>query len=519
MLAKKLSCSIIGIDGWLVQVEVDVSRGLPVFSTVGLPDGAVRESKDRVKAAIKNCGYDFPAKKITVNLAPADIRKEGSAFDLPIALGILEATETLRNQTGDRYCILGELSLDGKVNKVSGILPALITAHKAGLKGAIIPRGNQEEALLIADDLNVIPVGTLQDCVEFLSGVREIDPLKSDHLSHITQANSPEIDFADVKGQPHVRRGLEIAAAGSHNILLSGPPGAGKTMLARRFSTILPAMTKEEILETTKVYSVSQKLQKAGETCSTRPFRSPHHTISDAGLIGGGSIPQPGEVSLAHNGVLFLDELPEFKRSVLEVLRQPLEDGEVTIARANMSLTFPATFTLIAAMNPCPCGYLGDSRNRCVCSETTIQKYKAKISGPLLDRIDLQLEVPALNFQEMSTESKGEPSVSIKKRVDAARRLQSNRFAAVDGVYCNSQMSNTLIDRHCSLSDSSKKILERSVTQLGLSTRTYHRILKISRTVADLDKSEGIRSRHVAEAIQLCRNLQETPNSTAQKRR
>lgn len=511
MLAKKLSCSIIGIDGWLVQVEVDVSRGLPVFSTVGLPDGAVRESKDRVKAAIKNCGYDFPAKKITVNLSPADIRKEGSAFDLPIALGILEATETLTSQHRQNYCILGELSLDGKVNKVTGILPALIAAHKSGLKGAIIPRDNSEEALLIAEDLDVIPVSTLQDSVEFLAGIKDIQPLVAEDFSSFSRSNDNDIDFTEVKGQPHVRRGLEIAAAGGHNILLSGPPGAGKTMLARRFFTILPAMTRDEILETTKVYSVSQKLQKSGEVCTERPFRAPHHTISDAGLIGGGSIPQPGEVSLAHNGVLFLDELPEFKRSVLEVLRQPLEDGEVTIARANMALTFPATFTLIAAMNPCPCGYLGDSRNRCVCSETTIHKYKAKISGPLLDRIDLQLEVPALNYQEMSSDSEGESSATIKKRVDAARQLQSQRFNTVSGIYCNSQMSGKLIERHCKLTDSSKNILERSVTQLGLSARTYHRILKISRTIADLHKSEGIEQGHVAEAIQLCRNLQETP--------
>jgi len=510
MLAKKTSCSVLGIDGWLVQVEVDVARGLPVFSTVGLPDGAVRESKDRVKAAIKNCGYEFPAKKITVNLSPADIRKEGTAFDLPIALGILEATETLINTKRDEYCVLGELSLDGGVNKVSGILPALLAAKKHGLKGAIIPYENKREAELLGEDIEIILVSALQDAVEFLAGKREIERLSSIPGQSTAELKSTGIDFSEVKGQPHVRRGLEIAAAGGHNIILSGPPGGGKTMLAKRFFTILPSMSREEILETTKVYSVSHKLQRTGEPYISRPFRSPHHTISDAGLIGGGNIPQPGEVSLAHNGVLFLDELPEFKRSVLEVLRQPLEDGEVTIARANMTLTFPAQFTLIAAMNPCPCGYLGDAKNSCTCTDTDIRKYRAKISGPLLDRIDLHLEVPALSFTDMSSKDKGESSEAIKERVDRARDIQSQRFSATTGVYCNSQMGNRLIERHCALDKESKILLERSVNRLGLSARSYHRVLKLSRTIADLATMEKIESRHIAEAVQLCRSLQTT---------
>jgi magnesium chelatase family protein len=510
MLSKTISCSVVGINGWLIQVEVDVAKGLPVFSTVGLPDGAVRESKDRVKAAIKNCGYEFPAKRITVNLAPADIRKEGTGFDLPIALGILEATGTLKNCKSGEYCIVGELSLDGGVHRVSGVLPMVLTAREKGLKGVIIPRENMVEALLATEDLSIIPVSSLQEAVEFLAGCKEITPLSKDDEAEHHVIYNYDVDFSEVKGQAHVRRGLEIAASGGHNILLSGPPGGGKTMLARRFTTILPVMSREEILETTKVYSVSKKLLQTNETLATRPFRAPHHTISDAGLIGGGNIPQPGEVSLAHNGILFLDELPEFKRSVLEVLRQPLEDGEVTIARANMTLTFPAKFTLIAAMNPCPCGFLGDIRNKCRCTDSDIQKYRAKISGPLLDRIDLHVEVPALDYKEMSSEAVGESSAEIKVRVDKARQIQQQRFAGNQGVYCNSQMNNRLIEKFCQLGESSKRLLEKSVERLGLSARSYHRVLKLSRTIADLDSSKDIESRHVAEAIQLCRSIQVT---------
>ena len=501
MLAKIKSSAVVGVEALPVIVEVDISNGLPAFSTVGLAEGAVRESRERVKAAIKNSGYDFPNRRITVNLAPANLKKEGAGYDLPMALGILVASEILKSEKLEKYSIIGELSLDGSIRSAKGILPMAIAAQKAGLEGILVPIANREEASVVAG-IKVIGVKTLYEAVEFLIGTMELPHTTIDLKDIFKNNENYEVDFDEVKGQEHVKRAMEIAAAGTHNILMKGPPGSGKTMLARRLPTILPDLTFEEALETTKIYSVMGLLKNGTPLISSRPFRAPHHTISDAGLIGGGQIPKPGEVSLAHNGVLFLDESPEFKKNVLEVLRQPVEDGTVTISRAASSLNFPARFILVIAFNPCPCGYLGDMKHNCKCTPTQVQRYESRLSGPLLDRIDMHLEVPSVPYKDMSSADSGESSALIKERVQQARSIQKKRFEQRKNYYSNGQMTPKDIKKFCILDTPSEKLLEQAVDRLGLSARSYHRILKISRTIADLDQSENLQNKHIAEAVQ-----------------